>query len=376
MKQKFEASAMAIARAEHLEAAQNTGPLRAMLEAFDSPAMVVENSGTILAANAAWHEQFAISDRAAALPPVSEWLAQLTDGALLAAALEVKDAAHGLRTACVSHHGRNGVRRFTARVTSVQDGDGRNQTHCVVLVDPPAQSSIKIIDETQHTMHRLLVRQTVIEERERRRLGRALHDQVTQVLVHVRRRLAETRDGRRPQDLAEVIANVDRVVHMLHELTSNFSPPVLEDLGLLPAMHWLADHLQSCYGASASCEDDGVEPVLSSEVRTIAFRAIRELANNAVKHAPGARILLRSNTNNDRCRLEVFDDGPGFARLRDDTGTDQAQPFPGYGLLSIEQQIRAVGGTFEIHTAPGEGTRAIIELSRSSDEREQDQDDA
>jgi signal transduction histidine kinase len=375
MKQKVEASAMAIARAEHLEAARNTGPLRAILEAFDSPSMVVENSGTILEANASWHEQFAISDRAAILPPVSEWLAQLEDGDSLAAMLEAT-GVHGLRTACVSHHGRNGIQRFTARVTSSQHGDGRNQMHCVVLVDAPAQSSIKIIDETQHTMHRLLVRQTLIEERERRRLGRALHDQVTQVLVHVRRRLAETRDDRRPQDLAEVIANVDRVVHMLHELTSNFSPPVLEDLGLLPAMHWLADHLQSCYGASASCEDDGVEPVLSSEVRTIAFRGIRELANNAVKHAPGARILLRSNTNNDRCRLEVFDDGPGFARLRDDAGTDQAQPFPGYGLLSIEQQIRAVGGTFEIRTAPGEGTRAIIELSRSSDEREQDQDDA
>ena len=367
---------MATVRAEHPNAAQDTGVVRTILEGLDSPAVVLKDSRTILAANAAWHEVFKGPDYPATLPSVPDWLAQFTDGDVLAKTLQVTKAEHGLRTVSVTHHGRHGVRRFTARVSTCHDGDGRNQMHCVVLVDAPAPSSIKMIDEARHAIHRLLVRQTLIEERERRRLGRVLHDEVMQLLVHVRRRLAETRDGGHPQRPAEVIADIDRVVHMLHEITSNFSPPVLEDLGLLPAMHWLADHLQSSHGASASCEDDGVEPALSSEVRTIAFRAIRELAHNAVKHAPGARILLRSITKNDRCRLEVCDDGPGFARLRDDAGTDQAQPFPGYGLLSIEQQIRAVGGTFEIRTAPGEGTRAIIELSRSSDERGQEQSDA
>jgi signal transduction histidine kinase len=141
-------------------------------------------------------------------------------------------------------------------------------------------------------------------------------------------------------------------------------------------MRWLADHLQSSYGAAASCEDDGMEPQLSSEVRTIAFRAIRELANNAVKHAPDARIVLRLIVDNAGCRLEVCDNGPGFERGADHTAPHGHKPFPGYGLLSVEQQIRAVGGTFEILTAPGKGTQAIITLGRSSDTQGQEQADA
>lgn len=356
---------MATARVEHTEAVRRFGFARAMLNAFDSPALLVQDPDTILAANAAWTTMFADADNPSALPSVSEWLATLGESDSLVAALGAADDGTGPRTARVSGNGLNGIRRYEVRVTSNPDGNRRDRTHCVVMVD-----------DTRNQMNRLLVRQTLIEERERRRLGRALHDRVTQLLVQVRRQLADTRDGRGPQNPGDRVADVDRVIHLLHEITSNFSPPVLEDLGLLPAMHWLADHLQQSHGAAATCVDDGVEPGLTSEARTIAFRALRELANNAVKHAPGASIRLRASVENTQCRLEVCDDGPGFALGDDHVFCDEPQPFPGYGLLSIEQQIRAVGGTFEIRSKPGEGTRAVITLDCSHSARNKEQDDA
>lgn len=347
---------MATSRGDHLSSDADAGVAGAMLHAFDSPALLAQDSGSILAANAAWRELFAGSQSQASLPTIAQWLAQLTDGDALAAAL----AATGFRTACVSHQGGNGVRRFVVRVTTAQGSERWGRTHLVVMSDASPPCLCSSLDHRQHRMDRLLVRQTLIEERERRRLGRALHDQVTQLLVQVRRRLADTRDRRATPDSAEMVVDVDRVIHLIQEITSNFSPPVLEDLGLLPAMQWLADHLRSNYNAVVRSEDDGVEPSLTPEVRTIAFRAIRELSNNAVKHAPGAGIRLSASTANNRCRLEVRDDGPGFSPGEVATSHDGPQPFPGYGLLSIEQQIRAVGGVFEIDSTPGEGTRAVI----------------
>jgi signal transduction histidine kinase len=216
-----------------------------------------------------------------------------------------------------------------------------------------SESGSASADHTQ----RLLVRQTLIEERERRRLGQALHDQVAQLLIQLRRHLAELRDSRDDIDCAAMIGEVDSVIHVLRELTFAISPPVLEDLGLLPALHWLAEHLRESYGAEVVCTDDGVEPLLASDVRTIAFRAVRELLNNAVKHAPGSSIRLSSREEGGCYRISVEDDGPGFS---DGDAPDVLQQLPGYGLLSIEQQIRAIGGTFDIRSRPGSGTRATI----------------
>lgn len=356
--------AMATERAGQREAAADLAMARAALDIFEGPALLVDDDGTIQATNAAWRVVFEVPEHRA-LPSMSEWIAGLSDGAVLSAALQAASTARGVRTACVCHHGCHEMIRYTARITSVTDPDTLKRTHCVALVATPPTRALVVGDDVQHRLDSLLVRQTLIEERERRRLGRALHDQVTQLLVHVRRRLADARDGRQPHDPGDVVEDIDRVVRLLHELTSNFSPPVLEDLGLLPAMHWLADHVTKSYAASASCDDDGVEPGLTSEVRTIAFRALRELVNNALKHAPGAHIRLRSSVTDSRCRLEICDDGPGFPRFSDHTETDGRPRFPGYGLLSIEQQIRAVGGTFELRIAPGNGTRAIITLDCS-----------
>jgi hypothetical protein len=189
MKQKVDASAMATARMEHPEDARGTRLVRAVLEAFDSPAMLADDTDGILAVNAPWHRLFADPDDPPALPSVSEWLAQLEDGDALAAALCATDDAPDPRTACVGHHASGGIQRYLVRVASVSELATPGRTHCVVMTaSPPSPGGIA--NDPQNHSQRLLVRQTLIEERERRRLGRALHDQVSHLLVQVRRQLA------------------------------------------------------------------------------------------------------------------------------------------------------------------------------------------
>jgi len=340
---------------EHPESVDAIALTRVVLDALERPALLVQAPDTIVVANAAWRRLFTDSARSHVSLSLLRWLDMLEGGDVLAAAL---DAAMP-RRARVGHDVAGVKRQFDVRVLPAPELRFSGVVHLLTMADVSLPAVPEGSSATDDYTHRLLVRQTLIEERERRRLGQALHDQVTQLLVQLRRQLTEVRDGRDTLDCVSMISDVDRVIDVLRELTFAFSPPVLEDLGLLPAMHWLADHLRQSYGVAVSCEDDGVEPPISPDVRTIAFRAVRELANNAVKHAPGSSISLISRVEDEYCRLEVTDDGPGFNEA---DSQRFPQPLPGYGLLSIEQQIRSVGGKFEISSARGSGTSAIITL--------------
>jgi signal transduction histidine kinase len=140
-------------------------------------------------------------------------------------------------------------------------------------------------------------------------------------------------------------------------LAFELSPPILEDLGLRPALHWLAEYLSQRYGTRVEVADDAREPPLPPPARTIVFRAVRELAINAAKHAAGADIVLSCITNDRTTRLAIRDTGPGFNTAELHQSTDG---FDRYGLLSVEQQIRGIGGSFELVSTLGEGTRAAI----------------
>lgn len=354
---------MATRPAEQAASVERIALIRVVLDALERPALVVQAPDTVVVANAAWQDLFTDSACSHAQSSLTRWLGTLEGADSIAAALRATADDATPRTAKVTHCSGGVTRPFDVRVLPVPASRSGGPVHLLTMTELSSPAMSDSGSASAHHTRRLLVRQTLIEERERRRLGQALHDQVTQLLVQLRRHLAELRDNRGADECVAMIGEVDSVIHVLRELTFAFSPPVLEDLGLLPALQWLAEHLRESYGAEVRCTDDGVEPLLSSDARTIAFRAVRELSNNAVKHAPGSSIRLRSGEEGECYRIEVEDDGPGFS---EGNAPDMSQQLPGYGLLSIEQQIRAIGGTFEIRSHPGSGTRATITLPTTS----------
>ena len=339
-----------------------------------SPAALVADGESVVAMNAAWAA--IAGDRStatASAPRLAECLVGFSGGDAM--------VAH-LRTGSQSGSGGSGVlkllrprepewpkgtagREYIARWRQVPV-PGRQRTYALIVLEQAVAGNLaSVINSQRASIDDLLIRQTLIEERERRRLGIALHDGIVQELALLRNRLlrADRSQDRSPQ----LIEPLDSVIDRLRRVAFELSPPILEDLGLQPALHWLAEHLNERYRVGIEVADDGREPPLTSPTRTIVFRAVRELAINAAKHAPGAEIILSCATGSRSVRLGVRDTGPGFAPASLHHSTDGLN---GFGLLSVEQQIRTLGGSFELMSHVGEGTRATImvplELAKSA----------
>ncbi|MCC5823164.1 MAG: hypothetical protein LAT64_09825 [Phycisphaerales bacterium] len=236
------------------------------------------------------------------------------------------------------------------------ESEGR-QLSVVLLhkAELPAPGPNSHTDNRDAAISHLLVRQTLIEEAERRRLGQFLHDVVSQDLMQIRSILSG--EGPAPTGSSECMDMIDRVIKNIRTLTFDLSPPVLQDLGLRAALHWLGDHLTARFGTSIMFVEDGVEPRLTEKGKTIVYRAIRELTVNACKHAAGSEIMISCTTSPRGNRLTVRDTGPGFdpaGQQLDKDGT------PCFGLASVQQQIASIGGIFEIVSSQDEGTRATI----------------
>lgn len=249
-------------------------------------------------------------------------------------------------------------RAKSVQTESTPVSSGRHESD---TAEPPANRA----SDTSGGYHinRLLIRQTVIEENERRRIGRALHDGVLQDLARIRSSLSSGSSGSTPTPAANLTAQVDGVIQNLRTLMFELSPPILEDLGLYPALEWLSDHLRDRHHARVELQLTGDEPELSSTASTIIFRSVREFTLNAVKHAPGATIGIACEATPKLFRVTVFDDGPGFdTRPTFETLQSMTTQQSGFGLISVEQQINGIHGDCFIDSSPGHGTRATIEI--------------
>lgn len=213
--------------------------------------------------------------------------------------------------------------------------------------------------ETRTTQLRQLIFElSMTEDRERRAVALDLHDHLGQLLSIANVKLAALRaQGTVSADaLAEVgdlLMHAERVVR---SLAFQISPPVLYELGLVPALEWLADEMKRDYALNVAVSDDGKPKPLGQATRSILFRAVRELLINVSKHAKvgSARIEVRSE--DDSIEVTVRDAGVGF----DPAALPAAGAKGGFGLPSVRERLAAIGGQFTIESVPGDGTAARL----------------
>jgi PAS domain S-box-containing protein len=204
---------------------------------------------------------------------------------------------------------------------------------------------------------------TEAERRERRRLAQVLHDQLQQLLVAARIKVAGMNRSMRDEEQRAPLAQVDellaKAIGESRSLTLDLSPPVLYDVGLMAALGWLARQMQQKHDLTVTIvAETGAEPA-DVVVRDFLFQAVRELLLNVSSHAQThtAEVSLKQ-LDEDRLRIAVADSGVGF----DPRELDPHDAAAGFGLFSIGQRIELLGGRFDIRSAPGEGTTAVIEL--------------
>lgn len=198
-------------------------------------------------------------------------------------------------------------------------------------------------------------------QRERQRIATVLHEEVQQLLAAIRLRASLfTRDERESiqQGAAEILALLDQCFATSRSLTTELHPPVLQLEGLAPAVKWIARWMGEKHGLRIDVTEEGVIPPPAEDVKILVFEAARELLFNVVKHAQvdSATVFLRCAA--DHCvQLTVTDAGRGFEPQElAPAGKERS----GFGLFSIRERVGLVGGSLEIVTAPGQGSRCTL----------------
>jgi signal transduction histidine kinase len=222
----------------------------------------------------------------------------------------------------------------------------------------------QLIGELRTERNNLLAR----EEEVRKQLNRDLHDGPAQALAAITmtlgfiKRLYEKEPERVVPELDKLTALAQRANHEVRTLLFELRPLVLETQGLLPTLHqYLERFEQNSNTPNISIEgDEGIGP-LTKRVQGTLFNIVQESVNNAIKHAQAQHIWIRIQKQAGDVLLTIQDDGKGFDLQSVKASYDQRGSF---GLLSLEERARLVGGTAEIVSAIGAGTtvRVVVPL--------------
>lgn len=197
------------------------------------------------------------------------------------------------------------------------------------------------------------------EVRERRRIAEDLHDHIGQYLALTRMKLSEFLGNAvfcgYEQDLLEIQDLLDKAIQYTRHLTMVVSPPILYELGLVPALTWLAEQYSRRHGLSIRCRAVGDIPDFEEDLRGMVYRSVREILLNVVKHANAGSVDVEVRGQGREVVITVVDDGDGFEPATLDLGSRS-----GFGLFSIRERLTYLGGRLELWSEPGSGTRVTL----------------
>ncbi|HEX2119030.1 MAG TPA: ATP-binding protein, partial [Acidimicrobiales bacterium] len=196
------------------------------------------------------------------------------------------------------------------------------------------------------------------QDGERHRLARDLHDGLQQQLVVLRMQVGMLEDGGAPgaggggshtddEALGRLGQQLDQVIEQLREVTHNLYPSILVDRGLVAALRSYVGRLP--VSARLTCDPEPF-PRLMPELESAAYFLLGEAVTNALKHSGASTIDLSLTLRDDWLHVCVADDGQGFV-------VDERRRRG--GLLHMEDRVRSFGGTLEITSTPGQGTRVV-----------------
>jgi two-component system sensor histidine kinase UhpB len=216
----------------------------------------------------------------------------------------------------------------------------------------------RALAENRHLLARLID----VQEQERRRLARELHDELGQTLNAIKLdalALPATAQGADLATLAQRIAhNADHVYQAAGDLVRHLRPPALDELGLVDALEACVDRWRRSHPALVVQLSTGVDLDDLGETRNLAiYRLVQEALTNCVRHARATHFfidLARALEAGGRILLEMRDDGAGF-----DVKT---LPGGGSGLAGMRERVTLLRGRFELLSQPGRGTTVRVEI--------------
>ena len=217
----------------------------------------------------------------------------------------------------------------------------------------------------QDSLRYYLSQITKVQEEERKRIARDLHDDTSQALYALSRQVDNfTRDNvaltpDQATFLKELRQQLNNTLEGIHRFTQELRPPMLDDLGLSAALRWQVSDLEKRSGIEAELTVSGIERRCSAEVELMIFRIVQEALRNVEKHAQASRVEVTIEFDEDKTKLSVSDNGKGVElpqRIGDLASAGKL------GLAGMEERVRLLNGTMKIESELGKGTRVMIEV--------------
>lgn len=215
----------------------------------------------------------------------------------------------------------------------------------------------------QHRFRRLARSVLAVQEQERRRIAREMHDGLGQNLTVLQHELealvAACTDAALAARSQRALDLCRAVLHDTRQLSRLLRPQILDDLGLDAALHWLTRSLSAPGGFEVEMHIDPELPRLGEEVDTMLFRVAQEALNNVTRHAGARSVVLRLHARAGQVHLLVMDDGRGcdaseaFARAGRGETT---------GLAAMRERVQLFGGELQFDSNRGEGAQLRVRL--------------
>lgn len=208
-------------------------------------------------------------------------------------------------------------------------------------------------------MRELSRRLLKVQEEERRALARELHDEVGQQLGAIKLNLkALAAAGGDAERIGDGLAIVETTIAHIRDRALELRPALLDDLGLAAALEWLCRQQAQRSGLAVNFRAAPL-PDLGSDLATAAYRIAQEGISNALKHAEASSITVALHAEGNRLGVEVSDDGRGF---------DPADAAPGIGLPGMRERASSLGGSLQLDSAPGRGSRLLARFPLAHDD--------
>ncbi len=277
--------------------------------------------------------------------------------------------AHHFETRCLRKDGT--VAWVHVTYSALRDAAGKPRLLVAMLIDITERKRAEQEREELHrqvansrrklqALSRRLIR---VQEEERKRLARELHDEIGQVLTAVSLNIEAARStaGEAAQPhLAESTRAIDRAIEEVRSLSLNLRPAMLDLMGLEAALRGYVERQAKpaglavelvCSPLSGACE--------APELQATCFRVVQEALTNVIRHAQARHVRVEVTCDEGALRLTVRDDGVGF-----DVAAARQRALHGetFGLLGIQERAQLLGGDVAIESAPGKGTTLRVQL--------------
>ncbi len=219
------------------------------------------------------------------------------------------------------------------------------------------------VEQARKELQRFANRLMQIQEEERTRLSRELHDEIGQALATLRLEVsrAASLSGQSPPEVRERLVRASelaqRTVQTVRDISAWLRPSLLDDLGLEPALEFQVEDFTRRTGVLCDLRLEGLrDTALPDSVTTCVYRVIQESLHNCEKHAAASKVTVTITQGPQLLTVAVQDDGKGFHAEGVSGGFRTAR----FGILGMRERAAALGGSMQIQSAAGRGARVVL----------------